>query len=172
MGGHATLSLAILSSILHCGAPPRSFGRGSGAPLAPCAWVISWFAHYAEDLDRHGGEHARPVVDLRAAKNPEPAEDSRAIAYRLAERFGALVLHRQHCRPDGARHRVGVHQHTSSLPSSEATSNPCFRGGDLCHRWWLIGLSPLGDSSTMCVAPPFRYSTVLRRRDTTRLNCR
>jgi hypothetical protein len=57
--------------------------------------------------------------ESRAGRRP------RAIAYRLAERFGALVLHRQHCRPDGARHRGGarhrrgVHQHTASLPCSD-----------------------------------------------------
>ena len=59
------------------------------------------------------------MVDLHAAMNPEPAKDPRAITYRLAERFGALVLHRQHCRPDGARHRGGVYQHTASLPCSD-----------------------------------------------------
>jgi hypothetical protein len=73
-----------------------------------------------------------------------------AIAYHSVEHFGALILHRRHRRPDGARagvhargarHRGEVRQHIASLPSSASMSTPCFRVRNLRHRRRLIGWS-------------------------------
>jgi hypothetical protein len=96
------------------------------------------------------------VVDLRAAKNPEPAEDPRAIDYRLAERFGALVLHRQHCRPDGARHRGGAR-----IPPWEIVRSPVYAAGSFT----IVISSPRPDRAlALCLGASSGLWECVRRR--------